>query len=482
MNNDGNDARTPPKEPRTYENFLSKRTTALAGTQVDAIFYCSGVFNLYHHRSNETECRKRGDQNVVDWASELGKDGGPDSLTTIVDFGHKNKMEVFWSIRMNDTHDSGDPALLCQWKQDHPDYLMCRKDGREGVVAGGRRWSAVNYELPEVREKVFRILQDVATRYDVDGLELDFFRHPVYFKPQMYGQPVTQQQRDLMTDLLARVRKMTDEAAAKRGRPILIAVRVPDSVEYASAVGLDLVRWMKEDLIDLMSVSCYFQLNPWKTSVDLGHAHGVPVYPSLSEARFKNPESVRIRRCREGYRGRALDAWNSGADGIYMFNFFNPKSELWRELGDPKALAAMDQIYTTGFVSTKAANSWLSKGTQWLNLPVPLPDKPIELSAGKGRNVDIFVATTSVKQPGKKVSVKVRLLPDDPAQGAAIVVRLNGVRLSKGTTNGAWVDYVADPDCVKHGANRITMTSPAAGLKRTVSDAAIEIRYSPEAQ
>jgi hypothetical protein len=474
MNNDGNDARTSPDEPRTYENFLRQRTTALAGTQVDAIFYCSGVFNLYHHHSTESEPRRHGDQKVVDWAWELGEHG-PDSLTTIVDFGHKNKMEVFWSMRMNDTHDSGDAALLCQWKQDHPDYLMGKK-GDKFVAA--RRWSAVNYEVPEVREKVFRILRDVATRYDVDGLELDFFRHPVYFKPQLLGQSVTQQQRDLMTDLLRQVRAMADETAARRGRPMLIAVRVPDSVEYCSAVGLDLVRWMKEDLVDLMSVSCYFQLNPWKTSVDLGHAYDVPVYPCLSEPRFKDAESDRVRTSLDCYRGRALAAWNAAADGIYLFNYFDPHSDVWRELGDHEALQAMDQIYPAGTTATTAINAWLAGGTAWLNQPVPLPEKPLTLAPGAKATIEIPVAAAAVAKSGCTPLVKARILADDAAKAAAILAKLNDRQLGRGVQAGKWVEYSVEPSMVQQGTNRLELIMPPDADRMKVSDALLEIRYS----
>jgi hypothetical protein len=495
MNNDGNDARTPPNESRTYENFLSKRTTALAGTQVDAIFYCSGVFNLYHHHSAESEARKHGDQRVVDWAWELGEKG-PDSLSTIVDFGHRHRMEVFWSMRMNDTHDSGDAALLCQWKQDHREYLMGKKGDK--FTAGGRRWSAVNYEVPEVREKVFRILRDVATRYDVDGLELDFFRHPVFFKPQMLGQPVTQEQRDLMTELLRRVRTMADETAARRGRPMLIAVRVPDSVEYCSAVGLDLVRWLKEDLVDLMAVSCYFQLNPWKTSVELGHRYGVPVYPCLSEPRFRKwPESAKVRASKECYHGRALDAWNSGADGIYMFNYFNPRSPLWRELGDRRSLEMMDQIYPAGTMSIAEARGWLAQGQKWLNLPVALPEKPIALAAGGKATIPITVAaavhepgTGSFSSPGHHAvhgragkcacpltpRVALRLLIDDPAKAALLAVKLNGRPLPRGKPNGKWLDFPISPALLRQGANEVELTTAPAAGGVTILDALIEIR------
>ncbi len=288
FNNDGNDARTPLDEPQTRENFLGKRTAALAGSQVDAIFYCTGCFNLYTHHSAESEPRKSREQNVVDWAWDLGKNG-PDSLETMVRFGHQNGVEVFWSMRMNDCHDSTSTRYLSQWKKDHADCLMGKKGDR--FPAGGNRWSALNYEKAEVREKALRILEDVASRYDVEGLEMDFFRSPIYFQPQMFGKPVTQEHCDIMTDLLRRVRRMADERSVRRGRPLLIAVRVPDSVECSRAIGLDIERWMKEDLVDLLAVSCLFRLNPWETSVALGHKYGIPVYPSLSESRFKDRRS-----------------------------------------------------------------------------------------------------------------------------------------------------------------------------------------------
>jgi uncharacterized lipoprotein YddW (UPF0748 family) len=99
-----------------------------------------------------------------------------------------------------------------------PDYLhgaSPRTSSRTGPDAG----SAVNYGLPEVRDKVFRIFQDVCTRYDVDGIEMDFYRHPVYFKPQMTGEPVTQEHCDMMTGLLRRIRAMTIDVGQETGTP-----------------------------------------------------------------------------------------------------------------------------------------------------------------------------------------------------------------------------------------------------------------------
>ena len=135
-----------------------------------------------------------------------------DPLQIIIDFCRQHGREVFWSMRMNDTHDSGRPDLFCQWKQDHPDYLVGVKGTK--LPYGCNRWSSVDYGLAPVRDKVYRILEDVATRYDVDGLELDFFRHPVPFPTADDGDPVTQEHCDQMTELMRRLRQMADAEGA----------------------------------------------------------------------------------------------------------------------------------------------------------------------------------------------------------------------------------------------------------------------------
>jgi len=334
-NNDGNDA---PKGDATPESFLASRTTALVGSHVDSIFYCTGVFNLYTHQSDECE------QLVHDsagrstkWLGQLNA-AGHDTLQLMVDFGRKNGMEVFWSMRMNDTHDSSParPWLWTKWKEQHRSLLMCpqRQQSKYGWVNGPSwTWSAVNYEHEEVRDKVLRIVEDVVTRYDVDGIELDFTRFPAFFRPQMLGQPVTQKHCDLMAALLERVRAATESAAKRRGRPMLIAVHVPDSLGYCREIGLDLDAWLARDLADIIVAGGDFQLEPWAEIVSVGKRHDVPVYACLSASRIPPGPTA--------WRGEALWAWQSGADGIATFNLFRPGHDLLRQLGDPELLARM---------------------------------------------------------------------------------------------------------------------------------------------
>jgi hypothetical protein len=481
-NNDGNDARWLPDEPHTLENFLGKRVAGLAGSQVDSIFYCTGVFNLYTHSSKEGETRFYREEQALklNRSPEQDRDG-PDTLGSMIKFGHRNGMEVFWSMRMNDCHDSTDPTCMSQWKLDHLDWLVGKKGKK--YPAGGRRWSALNYAIPEVREKVFRILVDTAAHYDIDGLELDFFRSPIYFQPQIEGKPVTQEHCDMMTELVRRVRRMADEQAVRRGRPMLVAVRVPDSVGCARAIGLDIERWLKEDLVDVMAVSCLFRLNPWETSVALGHKYGVPVYPSLSESRFRDEEVKALRTTNACYRGRALEAWAAGADGIYMFNFDDPKSELWKQLGDPRALLAEEHVYTTGHtaaISSDGVNVWLAGGSRFHNLPVPLPERPAKLAPNAPVAVEMLMGTPPVKDsrqgPARDVAARLRL-QNPPADAPSIEVKLNGHVLGAGTQDGQWIDYPVRPEWMQKGMNRFELKlAPDAKNECIVRDLILHVK------
>ncbi len=49
------------------------------------------------------------------------------------------------------------------------------------------------------------------------------------------------QEVKMLTDLFRRIRRMADEIGARRGRPILLAVRTPDSLEFSRALGLGTV-------------------------------------------------------------------------------------------------------------------------------------------------------------------------------------------------------------------------------------------------
>jgi hypothetical protein len=259
--------------------------------------------------------------------------------------------------------------LMTDWKRQHPEYLV----GKQGTKYpyGCNRWSSVDYGMPEVREKVYRILEDVGTRYEVDGLEMDFFRHPVLFRPQMTGEPVTREHCDMMTDLVRRVRAMADEVGRKRGRPLLLAMRGFDSVGFSKALGIDLERWLGEGLIDILSVGGYFKFEPWGDLAALGDKYDVPVYAVFASRRIMDGGEPGKKTEIEVWRGEALNAWKASVDGIYTFNRFNPNDQVFRELGDPELLATLDRVDQESYVAQiwSRPDTWLKNGDHFVKKP-----------------------------------------------------------------------------------------------------------------
>jgi hypothetical protein len=55
-----------------------------------------------------------------------------------------------------------------------------------------------------------------------------------------------------MTGLVRKVRQQVLAASARRGRPLLLSVRTPVTVELCNHVGLDIEKWLAEGLIDVL--------------------------------------------------------------------------------------------------------------------------------------------------------------------------------------------------------------------------------------
>jgi hypothetical protein len=518
FNNDGDDHMVPKNLPATAESLLGLRTTPLVGSQVDSIFYCSipGPTSLHRTEVGEVASVNLGDgyfpkdspegkyyAQVRTIVPELLAQG-TDPLQVMVGFCRSHNLEIFCSVRMNDIHDSAhrpDKPLpgFARFKQEHPEYLV----GSHEKQPPHGMWSAYDYGHAEVRDLMFRRIEEVCRNYDVDGIELDFFRHGVLFKSVAWGGRATAEELDTMTDLIRRIHRMTMDEGMRRGKPILVAVRIPDSVEYCRGMGIDIERWLREGYVDLMTTTCYFQLNPWEYSVELGHRYGVPVYAGLSESRVKEKvdgkdggftrhvtnQSYGARATIgtgniENYRARAMEAWQAGVDGIYLFNLFDPQRAEWKELGDPKTLAGLDKIH---FVSVrrgppeKGYVGWLAGGPALQNRTILTPEDPRKIGRGTPATFDLRVGDDlgDAAWGGTPPAVTLQLRTKGLRAAPDAEVRLNGHRLEDGTLTEDHLVYAVSRDHVRRGANRVEVRIPAESLSSvewTLYDMALRIR------
>ena len=408
VNNDGDDAiqmeqtgdlaeGMTPTDGELREGFLRARTTGLLGSHVDTISYntCMAGLTFSHQtRIGQFLSKKLYPRCISD---DLIEQYGRDTLGVQVDFCHENGLEIFWCLRMNDGHDAY-PAGTRRWtygldpfKRDHPEYLMGEPGDWDKYPDSSPRhaWSCLDYGRPEVRDHIFELIREVCEAYDVDGVEMDFFRAARFFRPTLDDQPVEQEHLDMMTDLMRRIRTMADEVGRRRGRPILLAPRIPITVELGRFYGLDVERWLEEGLIDII-IAGYGSGHQRPMGliggmVELGHRYGVRVNACLSWAFwvywafldsgyegtmrewFKAGKSLwdavnSWSGMLESWRGAAMNAWSAGADGLYTFNVWDPDHPMFWEIGEPDALARLNKIYGVDYLNDRARAMELKEG------------------------------------------------------------------------------------------------------------------------
>jgi hypothetical protein len=510
FNNDGDDV-VAFLDTATPKEMLKVRTAGLLGTQVDTVSYNTGYcFGNVLHRTNigtTFVCKKDGCANnkVRDLVAQ-----GTDGLEIVTRFCRENNIEIFWAFRMNDIHDgqAKDPGPIAHeetarhmfppFKEEHPELLMGTLENRPKIPF----WTSVDYSHAAIRDMAFRLIEEVCENYDIDGIDLDFFRHLPYFKSVAMGGSASQEDRDKMTELMRRIRSMTEEVGLKRGRPILVSVRVPDSVGYSNASGFDIVRWMDEGLIDIMVLSGYFRLNPWTESVALGHKYGVQVYPCLSDVRQRDGEAASIRNTVEGLRGRAAEAWQGGADGIYMFNFWNTTSSVWNELGGKGSLSIVNKVYTTGARNRSSINRFLHNGVRFSNRSLVSPEVPRKLVAGQAQRIELVVGEylDEAERRGGRPDYKLMLRVNGHQDAGDIAVKMNGQQVTGQVVSSEWIKelkpiaeivppnteakshewvaYAVDPQDIRWGSNAIVIEQQSdSDGQIAVEDLVLWVRY-----
>ena len=350
FNNDGCDALYYPlKREVTRQKFLDLRTSYLPGV-VDTIMYCpisAGPGHMTIKLKHGNLLTDSPNAKVRNIAGELNAKK-EDLFEWVVDFTRKNKMEIFFSFRMNDIHDRRHTKakpnfLFSPIKDKHRDWLFGRDASKNPPFAW---WSAINFDVAEVRKLQLNLVKDALDKYDVDGIDLDFSRYLRVFN--LGGGEATNKQRNKMTSLIRDIRRAVDAKGKLRGHAILLSIVLPDDVQYCRAMGYDIETWFKEKLIDIWQLPDSFRLNPYAVSVKLAKRYGVKLYPQAGNPwpyEGMERKTWLSRRNAPGYHARDLNIFSSGADGIYIYNLANKKAIKDFIKSDLNFLTAADKRY-----------------------------------------------------------------------------------------------------------------------------------------
>ena len=470
-NNDGCDAYLYPEERGfSISNFLDYRSVGLKGTDVSTISYCtiSSSFGQFTHHTKVGEFLtlthdRPGRLNIVPEFVKLKTD----PLKVTCNFAHKNGIEFFWSNRINDTHDAGHTPenpyeRWSKLKTEHPEYLF----GAVGERLPHGRWSAVDFSHKEIRDLCVQYYSEVCEHYDIDGIELDFFRHLYLFGDVARGSVASAEQLGMMTDMLTQIREMTEKVGMKKGKPILLLIRVPDSEKYCRSVGIDLEKWLTKGLVDIVVGSGYFRLNPWEYLVELGNKYGVKVYAGLSEPRVKKESPLLKRLQSPVYRARSATALQAGVDGIYIFNEYNTRIKYLSEIGNKNKLIDKNNLY---FVTYRNAspNSYLKDGYNYSNIPIITPSDPISI----GSDSVEFKLEIGDENYQAKIALILYSQGGDPE---VVKAYLNGTKLKfKKTTDEGLSVFEISMESVKPGENNLQLSYVSDRNPLLLLDAAI---------
>ena len=448
--NDDGDAQYPKFNARAAEGaegFLAARFSTAVGTKVGTYFFCVG--------NGETP----------PWGLETPEAVG-DANQVMIDAARTAGMDIFASLRLNDIHDAWAPELTYPLKAQRPDLLIGTAAGKPYPEDALLRafWSAFDYAQQEVREHRYEFITRIASRYDFDGFELDFFRHPLFFR---LGEE--EQNLDTMTEFVRQVRRLLNEIGRKRGRPYELAIRVPDSPDMARRTGLDVEEWLKEGLMDMLVIGGgYMPYAPrLRRFIDMAHGYGIPAYPCINH--FQDPIKM---------RSYASNFWALGADGVYVFNFGgvghgSEKKDCLNQMHDPDTLWGLDKQYLPD-------NGCSIFYTGYANPP---PQFPVRLIAGTAVELVVGDDVRKAGPDGIQAQMRLRVKVANMNVNEGIVVRINGVSVpaqSIERPDAAYFEIVLTAPPVRRGINEVVVLpgrNSSGRLSSTVTGLELSVTY-----
>jgi hypothetical protein len=432
-----------PAECHSVDDYLALRIGPLAKTKTQGLSYCgnfgTAVWNLRR-----------------DHIAALGDD----PLQPILQFWKRDGRAFFFSMRMNDLHHVGrngtdswdefrrthwrlflEPPTAAQWETEFVPWL----EGKGQPPSAVTNYSALAYDYSrvEVRRYFLDTLREACRRYDLDGVEFDWLRYPVIFRRGEVNAAT-------MTAFVGDARGILDEAAKRRGHPVRLVSRLPDTPEEALAAGLDVEAWLKAGTVDAVIAGNGYNFSsyPLERWVDLAHRHSVPVYGSVERQshlkipRYGSPETL---------RAAVATLWEKGADGLYFFNLFRPEElPLLDEFADRARLARLPKEY---FIEPGGHNDLIPS-----NGPLP-----VELTSAAVATASLFIADDPVS--AKAASLEILFQGEGAFAPPAI------------TLNGHLLDGLA----ARRGAGNLTLSLSSPELKKALRRGFNEFRFTPPA-
>jgi uncharacterized lipoprotein YddW (UPF0748 family) len=277
------------------------------------------------------------------WGEQLdgdpakGGDPGFDPFATAIDEGHRRGVEIHaWANLLPGWKGDEPPRRRDHLVHTHPEWFLQDQQGRRPLLLEDA-YTLLNPCLPEVRDHLVRVFGDIASRYAVDGIHIDYARFLVRepqrgedvpfdpptlkrFREQTGGAPADLPEawdrfRAASMDIL--VRSVSEAIRAARPRAPISIAAFPDLRQARERLFQDAPLWVEKGWIDEVCPMVYDRkaeeferrLAPWKAAIPAPKLlAGIGLF--LLEEQREVERQIAIARA-ETPRGFALFAYAS---------------------------------------------------------------------------------------------------------------------------------------------------------------------------
>ena len=420
---------------------------------------------------------------------------GTDPLKEAIAWARKNKKAFLAALPVNMSEHSGkrkgktvywENYFWSPWKDRHPGDLMA--DPGDLARPPYASPTAVDYGKASVRTAFAAVAKEIAEGYDVDGLMIDYLTVPTLFRTVAWGEKAGTKEWQALTDMMARIRASVDAAGAKRGRPLLLAVRVPDSLPFCKGVGIDLQAWLDQKLVDLIVSGGPMELNPYAYMGEIAKKSGVPFYPCFDESGIwvgndsgyqNDDERPTLRRhAPETFRARLAEAAAAGAAGVMYHNPYHwIRYGLSCVCGGPQDVAGANKRYHVCYRSNGLAGAVLKDGQKLVGREQLVSGAPYDLK-GAPAKFGVYVWDDLKKRAPARVIVTTEASVPSGIQ-TSVTVNGRAVKLIKKIAGSQ--QYELPVAALRHGRNEVVVKAVGKnrrGQTAKLGNVAIDVIYT----
>ena len=281
----------------------------------------TSVLDKYYQKIENGKPVDYSDDNVCKGAHHVFEVLGIDHIEEQIKGFREAGINPWISIRMNDIHfrNLETCATLTDFYHEHPEV---RRVKFHPEFRQSNADYAYDYAYEIVRKHYLDFIDESLDRYDPYGIELDWLREVFVFSIGGEYEGI-----EIINQFMRDIDEIVHKYEKKYGHEIKFGVRVLPDIQLNFDFGFNVMQWVQEGIVDLVTLAARFESNDtdmpiklWKTmlnpyDVKLAACIEMNIRPTLvHEAICPNMET---------FAACAATAYSQGADYIYFYNYFH---------------------------------------------------------------------------------------------------------------------------------------------------------------